>query len=81
MAFSVVTNIYRCEVMRSGSYTPRQPNDAQKRTCKFRDQVLNRDIELAETEINTEQPEQRIAQVADSPLPRQVHIKQNPACS
>jgi hypothetical protein len=29
---------------------------------------------------NIEQREQKIAQVADSPLPRQAHIKQNSAC-
>ena len=42
-----------CEVTRRGSYIPRQVNDAQKQAGKFRDQVLNRDVELAGTEINS----------------------------
>jgi hypothetical protein len=40
------------KVTRRGSYTPRQINDAQKQAGKFRDQVLNRDVELDGTEIN-----------------------------
>src|ERR1041384_1701875 len=41
-------------------------NDAEQRTDKSRDQVLERDLDLAEAEIDVEQPEEESAYHSDA---------------